>query len=568
MLLKQLDIKNFRGIEELSLTLDDLCVLIGENNVGKSSVLDALRLCLTRSLTRGATVFDEYDYHLQDDSAEPTRAKPIEITLTFGERKRDEWPDEISQILSDAEQVDSDELRSIILRITSSFTSNDYVTEYNFLDLSGNSLIKANDSRNLMNLRNLVPTFYLASLRDAGKEFRARSQFWSTFIKAFEIDDQSRVSLERDLLELNKKILDQNTTFDSVKDKLRETANLLPPSDSDPVAIEVIPFRIFDILSRTQVKLTSKTGARIPIVQHGSGTQSLAVISLFNAFLQSRLKRNFSEHAEPLLALEEPEAHLHPSAIQAVGKMLQGIPGQKLMSTHSGDLMAGIPLSNIRRLRRRDGKIVVHRVEKDTFNSDEQNKLDYHIRATRGSLLFARCWILVEGETEATLLPECGRAMDYDLYADGVSCIEFAQVGVKKFIKLADQLGIEWFVLVDKDLKGEDYEKLAKDQLGSRPYDKHICMLNHGPMEVFLCMEGFGEIYESTISQQKRSRITAKRETLEYWGQVLDAQEKGAKTRNALSVANKILDNNNDKNVPELLQKVIQQALDLARSAV
>ena len=117
MLLKQLDIKNFRGIAELSLSLDDLCVLIGENNAGKSSILDALRLCLTRSLTRRARVFEEYDYHLENTSAEPAKSKPIEITLKFAEVEEDEWPDEVSQLLSDAEQVDVYTLEGIDLNV-------------------------------------------------------------------------------------------------------------------------------------------------------------------------------------------------------------------------------------------------------------------------------------------------------------------------------------------------------------------------------------------------------------------------------------------------------------------
>ena len=179
MLLKQLDIKNFRGIEELSLPLDELCVLIGENNTGKSSVLDALRICLTRTLTRRSAVFEEYDYHLVDSSAEPADSKPIEITLTFSENGINKWPDEISQLLPDVEQVDDQDVRSVILRVTSEFDSaiNDFATDYDFLDLSGNSLVKGKNLRQLINLRQLVPILYLSSLRDAAQEFRARAQF-------------------------------------------------------------------------------------------------------------------------------------------------------------------------------------------------------------------------------------------------------------------------------------------------------------------------------------------------------------------------------------------------------
>ena len=83
MFLHKIQIRNFRGIRDLTLILDDFCVLIGENNSGKSSVLDALKLCLTRPLTGKGTIFEEYDYHLEDASADPSKAQPIEITLTF-----------------------------------------------------------------------------------------------------------------------------------------------------------------------------------------------------------------------------------------------------------------------------------------------------------------------------------------------------------------------------------------------------------------------------------------------------------------------------------------------------
>ena len=566
MFLKQLEIKNFRGIKELALPLDDICVLIGENNSGKSSILDALRICLTRPLTRRSTVFEEYDYHLADSAAEPAKSEPIEIILRFAEREEDEWPDEVSQQLADAEQVDSNGIRSVTLRVTSSFDplSNNFATDYDFLDLSGNALIKAKSPRLLINLQQLVPAFYLASLRDAAQEFRTKSPFWGPFVRALELDDQARVELETALHDLNQKILEQHKAFGHIRKQLKKTAELLPLDDTDPVSIEAVPSKVFDILSRTQVKLTSKTGAQIPIIRHGSGTQSLAVICLFDAFLQSRLQEGYGEYAEPLLAMEEPEAHLHPSAIKSVGEMLKKFSGQKLISTHSGDLMASVPLQKIRRLSRNNGEISIHRIKENSLSQDEINKLDYHVRMTRGSLLFSKCWLLVEGETEATLMPGCAHALAYDLYADGVSCIEFSQIGVEKFIKLADQLGINWFVLVDNDTEGEKYKRTAVSQLNGRKESSHIRLLAHGTMEVFLCMEGFGDIYESSISAQKKKQVTANKDTLDYWRQVLNAQKKNSKPKNSIAVVEKMVRGN--IGVPNLLQEVIEQARILAQS--
>jgi len=48
MKLVEIDIQNFRGIKSLNIPIDRLTVLIGENNVGKSTVIEALKLVLTR----------------------------------------------------------------------------------------------------------------------------------------------------------------------------------------------------------------------------------------------------------------------------------------------------------------------------------------------------------------------------------------------------------------------------------------------------------------------------------------------------------------------------------------
>ncbi len=564
MFLKRIDIRNFRGIAELSLELDDLCVLIGENNAGKSSVLDALRLCMTRFLARRDSVFEEYDYHLDDASAEPSREKPIEITLRFAEREGEEWPDEVSQLLGPAEQVDNEETRSVTLRVRSTFNpaGRGHNVEYDFLDLSGNAIPQAKNPRLIINLQQLAPTFYLGSFRDAEREFRTRSSFWGPFVRSLDIDEEAQAELEKALLDLNNKILDRHSAFDAVKERLSNTAELLMLGQVDPVSIEAVPSRLSDILSRAQVNLESKTGARIPVAHHGSGTQSLAVICLFNAYLESQLKEQYGEHAEALLSLEEPEAHLHPSAVKTAGEMLRDLSGQKLLSTHSGDLLAGIPLKKIRRLSRKDGKVVVHSIAEDALTRSEISKLDYHVRTKRGSLLFSRCWLLVEGETDVLLISECARVMGRDLYAGGVSCIEFAHVGVEKFIKLADQLGIEWFVLADNDSAGRKFKRTALRQIKSREEREHVQLLDHGNMEVFLCKEGFGDVYEKGVSGRKRKTVTAKKNSSAYWKQVSKAQSAG-KPERVLDVVERIREHGRET-VPDLIKRVIEQAIGLA----
>ncbi len=569
MLLKEIEIANFRGIRQLRLKLDKTTVLIGENNTGKSTILEALQTCLTRSLTRKGGIFFEYDYHLPQRASQPADSDPIEITLHFAEQVDDEWPDEVAQILGDVVQVNENGLQTVVLRVRSKYDNamDDFVTTWDFLDLAGNELINAKAPR-LIELQRLAPVFYLAALRDSAQEFRPRSQFWGPFVRSLNINPDLRQELEDDLAELNQKILDAHESFGAIKKQLGNTGKMLPLDNHEPVGIEAIPSKVFDILARTQVMLTSITGVRLPIGRHGEGTQSLAVICLFDAFLQSKLEDSYMEYTTPILALEEPEAHLHPSAIRSVAALLQDLKGQKVIATHSGDLVASIPLKSLRRLRRKDGEITVHQIEDDTLTSDEIQKLNYHVRSTRGNLLFARCWLLVEGETDRLIFEGCARIHEHDLVYEGVGCIEYRHIGIgiDVLIKFADQMGIEWLVVADGDSAGDQYIKSAKKQIGSRPEGRHLHKLAHGDIETFLCMEGYGSVYEENISDQKKRTVTAEGGTLDYWKQVTDAQAKNSKPRNAVAVIEQ-MESNKKYSIPKQLREIIEHALNLAKEA-
>lgn len=109
-------------------------------------------LVLSRSLTRKEGIFSEYDYHLAEKGSQPADSDAIEIKIRFAERKSDEWPDEIAQILSDAVQVEESGLQSIILRVTSQYDDahEDFNTSWDFLDLAGNELTRAKNPHNII----------------------------------------------------------------------------------------------------------------------------------------------------------------------------------------------------------------------------------------------------------------------------------------------------------------------------------------------------------------------------------------------------------------------------------
>jgi putative ATP-dependent endonuclease of OLD family len=69
--LRKVLIENFRGIKKLALHFDDITVLIGENNSGKTAVLEVLRLCMRELGPRRRVVFDTFDFYLKDSGAGP-----------------------------------------------------------------------------------------------------------------------------------------------------------------------------------------------------------------------------------------------------------------------------------------------------------------------------------------------------------------------------------------------------------------------------------------------------------------------------------------------------------------
>jgi len=56
-----MSIRNFRGINELDIELLPFTVLIGENNAGKSSILEAVRICLDKVPAKRGYIFSQQD---------------------------------------------------------------------------------------------------------------------------------------------------------------------------------------------------------------------------------------------------------------------------------------------------------------------------------------------------------------------------------------------------------------------------------------------------------------------------------------------------------------------------
>lgn len=500
MKLSYIGIQNFRGITKLDLDLDELVILIGENNTGKTAILQAIRLCLRDLGPRRRVVFDAFDFHLKDEHAEPSEADPIAITITFAEDVAADWDAARQRRLRDISHVvDPDSGRSAVtLRVRCSYdpTERDFDQTWDFLDAAGQPTPSKSEVH-LAVLQREVAFFLLDALRDAGRNFDAKGPFWRPFLKDSQLPPEKKTEIETKLKEVNELVVTSHESFDQAREWLGKVHEVVPMPAKEVVSIEAVPGRMFDMLTKAQVHLGTTTGAKVPVGRHGEGTQSLAVLLLFAAFLDLDAA-GAGKKRVPIVALEEPEAHLHPSAVRTLWKTIEGVPGQKLISTHSGDLLSQVPVSAVRRLARGRGGVEAFRLRPDTLDAKDQRMFDFHIRHARGELLFARCWLLGEGETEITLFHEIARHLGIDLERAGVRCIPYRLgANIELFLKVAKDFGILWCALTDNDQQGQKDQELVRSYTPEPGLSQALHVMPEPDIEHYLCNNGFGSVYQA-----------------------------------------------------------------------
>ena len=180
MNLKDIKIENFRGIRSLYLPLDKLTVLIGENNTGKSTVLEAIRLVLRRGFgLRRDGRFTEYDFHLKDATATAQTLAPISVTLHFAVHRQGDAEQTAVQQMSEVVQLDKKTgLNDIWLQAKGAFQaeSASFETKWAFLNFDGVELIPKNATP-LNLISRFVPLFFLINYLTGRKPVRThRSQ--------------------------------------------------------------------------------------------------------------------------------------------------------------------------------------------------------------------------------------------------------------------------------------------------------------------------------------------------------------------------------------------------------
>jgi putative ATP-dependent endonuclease of OLD family len=163
------------------------------------------------------------------------------------------------------------------------------------------------------------------------------------------------------------------------------------------------------------------------------------------------LHNNEAEPYHPVVAAEEPEAHLHPNAQRALFSQLFNATGQAIVSTHSPYLAAMCALPNLRSLSARRGHTQCYSLV-DGLSPEDLKSLNRQVVRDKGEILFAKALILFEGQTEDQVVPAMfERWFGTTAFSRGVNLTAVNGRNYVPFLTLALSLGIPTVVVSDND---------------------------------------------------------------------------------------------------------------------
>jgi putative ATP-dependent endonuclease of OLD family len=278
------------------------------------------------------------------------------------------------------------------------------------------------------------------------------------------------------------------------------------------------------------------------------------------AAILRRLPSGLPPGAEPLLVLEQPEAELHPMTLASSAATFERLTWQKIVTTHSSELLAALPIAAVQRVVRHDGVVRAFGLGPRALSRADLRRLTYHLRVHRGVAMFARVWLLVEGESEFWILPQLARVLGYDFAREGVCCVTFAQSGLEPLLRTARAFAIDWHLLADGDEAGQDYADKARDLAGDRGVGERVTLLRERDIEHCFWHHGHAATILRAAGIDARARgVTPKRA-------IARAVEKRSKPGLALGLVDAAA-RRGSAGVPPPLARLIETCVALARAA-
>lgn len=494
LFISRVRIKNYRNFKDVDVKLGHKQVIIGENNVGKTNFIRALQLILDPTLSDEDRMLQELDFN--DTLVNPMDNKEeilIEIYIdNYANNKT------ILTVLQDA-TVKDDEGKEV-LKISYRFFP--YINEGGNVDYQFN-IFKGNNETNKFGSyeRKYLNIKVIKALRDVEGEIRnSRTSPIQRMLKDYSIDKKDLERIAEEYKKDGEEILNLDELIDLSNNINKRFSTILGNDDYNVTlqAMEISPNRVLSSLKLLMAQrntsdislglnnilyismilqmLQDKTVPslikeerynELIALEHGDVvTQSYEKSQKGNYFLKENLNKEKSEalyefmstnntisSAVTILAIEEPEAHLHPVNQRLIYKdVIQNSNNSVLLTTHSTHITAIAPIDSIVHLHynTRTGT-QIHTTAAMPMNEGEFLDVERYLDVKRGEIYFGKAVLLVEGIAEEYLVPKFAELLGMPLDEKGIIVCNINCTNFMPYVKLLQNLDIPYAVITDGD---------------------------------------------------------------------------------------------------------------------
>jgi len=518
MYIERVEIKNFRCFDDKGVTFlfnKGVNAIIGENNTGKSALVDALKIAFTILNYNREVYFSLNDFHI-DIRGE--RASNAQIDVYLKEvplHQIDLWnPDDpdtgefhiffwVDKLLGGTERVRS--------KIWGGRSEGNTLTSTSFDSMNVVALEALRDAEKAMrpSRTSRIASLLKSILPDEADRKKILDKLDQTNQDILSLDpiqniekiiNENLESIERDILRQRVQIGLVEPRFDSFASSLRSWVlpRWLFVHNTDPVYNEMYKF-CNSIVSLKPVQentegffldlheirgyvstapqvvqdfVSESTPPSYELGQNGLGYNNL----LFMATVLGDLSQVASDTLLSLLLIEEPEAHLHPQLQKLIHNFFEeqhrGSDNVQIIYTsHSPTLVSKVGIKAINLLYEDSHSIKNFPLVNNKLDENDQDYLEKYLDVTKSQLFFAKGIIFVEGISEALLIPEFAKLLGRDLDKYAVEVVNVDGTSFKPFANLLTNVsGVGGFVrscvITDDDrctTKGDNYISKESD---------------------------------------------------------------------------------------------------------
>lgn len=437
MYISNLKIQNYRNFQNFEVDLKPFTLIIGENNIGKTNLLNAIGLILSPDIS----FYQKRILEIEDINHQRIRTFQKQVVEKENFIEVD-FPEVRVDIIFEGMNLDqkaivndwliSSEVIGEKAQITYLYAPSRRKELEKWFENLGNdkkeenidlpvqyyrySLFGGNDETNRIDFTwlNFLKMEFLDALRDAKRHLLSSSKntLLYTILHAkvlaqetTEENPKRDIDVLKETLSGLKNIFIQDTSvFKSIQKDIETLLKKISGEEENGlIKLEFVGVNANEILTKLSLIYGSEP---ISIERNGLGRNNLLYISL----LLSQLMQDADKKTVyfRLIGIEEPEAHLYPNLQIHLSRNINDTNEERqiLITSHSTHITSQLDLENTIILYKEQNRVIPYYLFNDSIPRVSKRYLKKYLDATKSTMFFARKIILVEGISEQLIIPE------------------------------------------------------------------------------------------------------------------------------------------------------------------